>query len=126
MNEMKKDKGLTKALSEQPVFRLPSNFTYRTMQKVEEAVLLREKKQDRRTLLATIAASVFLIAGTATGLYLYWGTQITAAISKVFQTGVEALDQPIPFIYLLFCLTLPVFAVLDRWMRKQYFKHHSL
>ena len=40
-----KDKGLMKAVKEQPQFRLTSNFTFRTMQKVEEAILLREKKQ---------------------------------------------------------------------------------
>ena len=37
MNEELKDRGLKKAVREQTTFRLPSNFTYRTMQKVEEA-----------------------------------------------------------------------------------------
>ena len=35
MNEELKDRGLKKAVREQTTFRLPSNFTYRTMQKVE-------------------------------------------------------------------------------------------
>ena len=56
MNEKQKDKGLMKAVKEQPQFRLTSNFTFRTMQKVEEAILLRERKQERKMLLATIAA----------------------------------------------------------------------
>ena len=43
MNEKQKDKGLMKAVKEQPQFRLTSNFTFRTMQKVEEAILLRER-----------------------------------------------------------------------------------
>ena len=38
MNEELKDRGLKKAVREQTTFRLPSNFTYRTMQKVEEAI----------------------------------------------------------------------------------------
>ena len=38
-----------KAVKEQPQFRLTSNFTFRTMQKVEEAILLREKKQERKS-----------------------------------------------------------------------------
>ena len=50
MNEKQKDKGLMKAVKEQPQFRLTSNFTFRTMQKVEEAILLREKKQERKML----------------------------------------------------------------------------
>ena len=60
MNEELKDRGLKKAVREQTTFRLPSNFTYRTMQKVEEAIRLHEKSE-RRILLATIAAAIFLI-----------------------------------------------------------------
>ena len=70
MNEKQKDKGLMKAVKEQPQFRLTSNFTFRTMQKVEEAILLREKKQERKMLLATIAASLFLIISGSIGLYI--------------------------------------------------------
>ena len=69
MNEKQKDKGLMKAVKEQPQFRLTSNFTFRTMQKVEEAILLRERKQERKMLLATIAASLFLIISASIGLY---------------------------------------------------------
>ena len=48
MNEKQKDKGLITAVKDQPQFRLTSNFTIRTMQKVEEAILLREKKLERK------------------------------------------------------------------------------
>ena len=44
MNEEQKDKGLKKAIKEENGFRLPSNFAYHTMRKVEEAIRLREKK----------------------------------------------------------------------------------
>ena len=60
MNEELKDKGLKRAIKEQPQFRLSSNFTFRTMQKVEEAALLREKRMEQRTLWATIIASLLL------------------------------------------------------------------
>ena len=43
MNEGLKDKGLKRAIKEQPQFRLSTNFTFRTMQKVEEAARLHEK-----------------------------------------------------------------------------------
>ena len=42
MNEGLKDKGLKRAIKEQPQFRLSTNFTFRTMQKVEEAARLHE------------------------------------------------------------------------------------
>ena len=79
MNEELKDRGLKKAVREQTTFRLPSNFTYRTMQKVEEAIRLREKKSERRILLATIAAAIFLIGVSGTGLVLYFGDSIREA-----------------------------------------------
>ena len=50
MNEGLKDKGLKRAIKEQPQFRLSTNFTFRTMQKVEEAARLHEKKIEQRTL----------------------------------------------------------------------------
>ena len=106
MNEELKDRGLKKAVREQTTFRLPSNFTYRTMQKVEEAIRLREKKSERRILLATIAAAIFLIAFTPT----------TLPQSESIQ---------IPCFYLLLILTIPLFILFDRWMRKLYFKHHT-
>ena len=36
MNEEQKDKGLKKAIKEENGFRLPSNFAYHTMRKVDE------------------------------------------------------------------------------------------
>lgn len=44
MNEEQKDKGLKKAIKEENGFRLPSNFAYHTMRKVEEAIRLRRKE----------------------------------------------------------------------------------
>ena len=125
MNEKQKDKGLMKAMKEQPQFRLPSNFTFRTMQKVEEAILLREKKLERRTLLATIAASLFLIIISGIGLYIYFGDHIKESFHHAILTSSHSLEIQIPPIYLLFIIAIPLFMIFDRWMRKQYFKHHS-
>lgn len=47
MNKKQKDKGLMKAVKEQPQFRLTSNFTFRTMQKVEEAILVKRNRRER-------------------------------------------------------------------------------
>lgn len=88
-----------KAVKEQPQFRLTSNFTFRTMQKVEEAILLREKKQERKMLLATIAASLFLIISSSIGLYIYFGKHLKATMYHAFS---HVLKIQIPLIYLLF------------------------
>ena len=106
MNKKQKDKGLMKAVKEQPQFRLTSNFTFRTMQKVEEAILLREKKQERKMLLATIAASLFLIISSSIGLYIYFGKHLKATMYHAFS---HVLKTQIPLIYLLFIITIPLF-----------------
>ena len=107
MNKKQKDKGLMKAVKEQPQFRLTSNFTFRTMQKVEEA------------------ASLFLIISGSIGLYIYFGNHIKETMYHAFLAGSHVLKIQIPLIYLLFIITIPLFMVFDRWMRKQYFKRHS-
>lgn len=123
MNEELKDRGLKKAVREQAAFRLPSNFTYRTMQKVEESIRLREKRSERRLLLATIAAAIFLIGISGAGLVLYFGDSLREAFTPTADSRAESIR--IPCFYLLLISAIPLFVLFDRWMRKQYFKHHS-
>ena len=99
MNEEQKDKGLKKAIKEENGFRLPSNFAYHTMRKVEEAVRLREKKSERRMLFATIAASIFLIGCCIAGLVIYFGNTIREAFTRPEILETEKIQ--IPSFYLL-------------------------
>ncbi|MDE5711174.1 hypothetical protein [Bacteroides sp.] len=122
MNEEQKDKGLRKAAGKQPDFRLPSNFTYRTMLKVEEAVHLREKRTERNTLFATILAALFLIGCSVAGLLLYFEESIREAFTSAPRLQVE--DVQIPSFYMLLIAAIPLFQLFDRWMRRQYFKRH--
>ena len=46
-------------------------------------------------------------------------------VDHAFLAGSHVLKIQIPLIYLLFIITIPLFMVFDRWMRKQYFKRHS-
>ncbi len=124
MNEETKDRGVKRAVGkQQTVFHLPSNFAYRTMLKIEEAARLRERKAEKRTLWATIAAAIFLIGISTAGTIRYFGNSIRAISTPI------AFPQPenirIPSFYLLLVLAVPLFILFDRWMRKQYFKHHS-
>lgn len=122
MNEELKDKGLKRVMKEQPQFRLSSNFTFRTMQKVEEVILLQEKKVERRTLYAIIATSVFLIVSSIGGLMYFFGDKII----NLFQIRIDSVHiQQIPPVYILFIIVIPIFMWFDQWIRKQYFKRHS-
>jgi len=122
MNKEQKDKGLRKAAGKQPDFRLPSNFTYRTMLKVEEAVHLREKRTERNTLFATILAALFLIGCSVAGLLLYFGESIREAFNSAPSLPTESIQ--IPSFYFLLLAAIPLFLLFDRWMRRQYFKRH--
>lgn len=123
MNEEQKDKGLKKAMKEQPQFRLPTNFTFRTMQKVEEAILLREKKVERRTLWATIIASLFLMVTGMGGLLIYMGDSMKETLRNFFQR--DAFSLQFDPVYVWFTLSILLLMTFDRWMRRRYFKHHS-
>lgn len=41
------DKGLKKAVGQQAGFKLPSNFSYRTMKRIEEKAYLKEKREEK-------------------------------------------------------------------------------
>lgn len=45
-----KDKGIKQALQNQPSMRLPSNFNYRTMQRLNEQIALQERKTENESL----------------------------------------------------------------------------
>ena len=44
------DRGLQKAIKRQPHYELPSNFSYRMMQKIQEESILREKRQEKKNI----------------------------------------------------------------------------
>lgn len=123
MNEETKDKGLKKAVKEQYSFKLPSNFAYQTMRKIEEAIHLHEKKVERRTLFAMIVAAVILVGGSIAGLFIYFGDSIREAFTPDTIMNIKAIQ--IPSFYILLILAVPLFFAFDRWMRKIYFKRHS-
>ena len=123
MNEELKDKGLKRAIKEQPQFRLSSNFTFRTMQKVEEAALLREKRMEQRTLWATIIASLLLLASGIAGLIYYFGSSLKDFLQPIQLP--EAHKIEIPSFYFMFIIVISLCLLFDRCIRKQYFKRHS-
>lgn len=118
------DKGLKKAMQEPMPYRLPSNFTFRTMQKVEEAVRRKEQKQERWMWISLVAASVCLLVGCSLTLHIYWGDEMVETVVGLKQSfdRLELLSSPYPMLSVLFFILLG----FDYWMRKAYYKrHHS-
>ena len=116
------DKGLRKAMQEPMPYRLPSNFTFRTMQKVEEAVRRKEQKQERWMLISLVAASVCLLVAGALTLHIYWGKEMVETFSSLEQSfaRLDLLSSPYWMLSVLFFILMG----FDYWMRKAYYKRH--
>ena len=123
MEQNQLDKGLRKAMKTSVSPRLSTNFTFRTMLKVEEAIRLKELKQEKRMLWATIAASVFLLVGGGVLIGHFWGDVFLAMFTNVFTAfaRLDLLSSPYAFLSLAVLLLLG----FDYWMRRAYFKRHS-
>ena len=116
------DKGLRKAMQESMPYRLPTNFTFRTMQKVEEVVCRKEQKQERWMWISLIAASVCLLVAGALTLHIYWGDEIVETFTGLKQTFVrlDLFSSPYWMLSVLFFILMG----FDYWMRKAYYKRH--
>ena len=123
MKQNQTDKGLRKAMKTSVSPRLSTNFTFRTMLKVEEAIRLKELKQEKRMLWATIAASVFLLVGGGVIIAYFWGDAFLEMVTHVFTTfaRLDLLSSPYAFLSLAVLLLLG----FDYWMRRAYFKRHG-
>ena len=123
MEKHQQDKGLRKAMKTSASPRLSTNFTFRAMLKVEEAIRLKELKQEKRMLWATIAASVFLLVGGGVLIGHFWGDVFLAMFTNVFTAfaRLDLLSSPYAFLSLAVLLLLG----FDYWMRRAYFKRHG-
>ena len=123
MEQKQTDKGLRKAMKTSVPPRLSTNFTFRTMLKVEEAIRLRELKQEKRMLWATIVGSMFLLVGGGVVIGYFWGDVFLTMFTNVFTafTRLDLLSSPYVFLSLAVLLLLG----FDYWMRRTYFKWHS-
>lgn len=113
------DKGLQEAIKRQPRYELPSNFSYRLMQKIQEENILREKRQEKRMFILFLIFAI-LSGGGCIG-FLIW--KYKAIFTGHWQTCKEILPD---FHTLLFYL--PTFCALcllfffNRWLHKKMHK----
>ena len=123
MEQNQLDKGLRKAMKASASPRLSTNFTFRTMLKVQEAIRLKELKQEKQMFWATVAASVFLLVGCGVVIGHFWGDVFGEMFTNVFTAfaRLDLLSSPYAFLSLAVLLLLG----FDYWMRRAYFKRHG-
>lgn len=120
MKQNLSDKGLKKAVQAQPAPpRLSTNFTFRTMQKVEELVRIRERKEERRMFLAIVAASIVLMIVGGIAIVYYGGEELVRAFTNL--PKLDLLGSP----YWMFSVIFFILMGFDYWMRKRYYKRHQ-
>lgn len=108
-----KDKGIRKALQQQPSFRLSSNFTYRMMQQIEEQARRKEKRMELR-----LRAALVLTVVAGTGLLGWFYGQETVDILR--QSAVSLPDKDSLVFYLPIVGALVLLFFFNRWMRRKY------
>ena len=125
MKQNLSDKGLKKAMLNASESRsLSTNFTFRTMLKVEELVRMQERKQERHMLFAVVAASLLLLVGGGVTIAYYWGD----TLCESFAALPSAISQADLFSSPYWMLSVVCFILLglDYWLRQRYFKKHRL
>ncbi len=121
MKEYLEDKGLRKAVGKTS-YRLPSNFAYQTMRKVEQEVRLREKRREQISFFFVIAFSICAIVGCGFVVEIFYDNILT----HLTQNLMESLSK-IDFstsIYFKFYMLVFILLGFDHCMRKFYFKWH--
>ena len=123
MTQNQTDKGLRKAMKASASPHLSTNFTFRTMLKVQEAIRLKEQKQEKQMFWATIAASIFLLVGCGVVIGHFWGDVFGEMFTNAFTAfaRLDLLSSPYAFLSLAVLLLLG----FDYWMRRAYFKRHG-
>ena len=120
MKQNRRDSGLRKALHSKHS-ALPSNFTFRTMQKIEEDIRHREAKMEHNMFCCAIAVSVLLTTWGGFIIRDHYGEELQRLSSGLATPFVQLCTEVFPYCY--FAVIFFAFLLLDHWMRKYYFKH---
>lgn len=119
MKQNRRDSGLRKVLHSKHSV-LPSNFTFRTMQKIEEDIRHREAKREHCMFCCAIAVSVLLMTWGGLIIRDHYGEELQRLFYELAETFIQLSTQVLPYCY--FAVIFLVFLLLDHWMRKYYFK----
>ena len=110
------DRCIRKAIGMQPQFRLPSNFSYKMMEKINEKVILQEKRREKRTLIAIIITSLLMISTCILIIINYTNIKLADITNRLSNISIpsEAL------FYLPMLITLPLLFWFNYWLRKRF------
>lgn len=109
--------------------KLSSNFTYRTMLKVDKLNKELERKRELRSMIWTIAIVAFMILSGGITLGLLYGSEIVRSFSTMGASVGESftLESGFALIPQLFVFITPIAILLiaDHMLRRAYSKRHN-
>ena len=110
------DRCIRKAIGMQPQFRLPSNFSYKMMEKINEKVILQEKRREKRTFITIIITSLLMVATCILIILNYTNIKLADITNRLSNISIpsEAL------FYLPMLITLPLLFWFNYWLRKKF------
>lgn len=110
------DKGLKKAVGRRPELKLPSNFSYNTMRRIEEKAYLKEKRAERRIFISwAVTVSAMLAGGIG-----YFGWSCRERFLQLFQGIKESVpDTDTLTLCLPTAIALVALFFFNGWLRKK-------
>lgn len=109
--------------------KLSSNFTYRTMLKVDRLNKELDRKQELRSMIWTIAIAAFMILSGGITLGVMYGQEIVRSFSTIGASAAESLtiESGAALFPSLFISITPIVILLiaDHLLRRAYSKRHS-
>lgn len=110
------DRCIIKAIRMQPQFRLPSNFSYKMMERINEKVIYQEKRREKLTFIAIIITSLLMVATCIAIILNYTNIRLADITNRLSNI---AISSEILF-YLPILITLPLLLWFNYWLRKKF------
>lgn len=110
------DRCIRKAIRMQPQFRLPSNFSYKMMERINEKVIYQEKRREKLTFIAIIITSLLMVATCIAIILNYTNIRLADITNRLSNI---AISSEILF-YLPILITLPLLLWFNYWLRKKF------
>lgn len=110
------DRCIRKAVGMQQKFRLPSNFSYKMMEKINEKILLEEKQREKRTFVAIIITSLLMLTACILIIISYTNITLTDITNRISNVSIPSET----LFYLPMLISLPLLLGFNFWLRKRY------
>ena len=110
------DRCIRKAIGMQPQFRLPSNFSYKMMEKINKKVILQEKRREKRTFITIIITSLLMVATCILIILNYTNIKLADITNRLSNISIPSET----LFYLPMLITLPLLFWFNYWLRKKF------